>query len=159
MESNIRTLMSSTSTLFDWHVSECTCKDSKLWTFMCDQVNWLERVEKLNTWRKGGVERQNTCWGLSVIRKHTCTSSVQINTSWFGPNWRPYEENAPKCTSVSSILTPTATETELCQNVIKAPNVRTRTSVSSRLGQFFAGCDCARCDKQKLELDSDTTCS
>lgn len=156
MESNIRTLMSSTSTLFDGHVSECTGKDRCLsvikWIGLKGWKSWTH--EEREAWKD-----KNTCWGLSVIRKHTCTSSVQINTSWFGPNWRPYEENAPKCTSVSSILTPTATETDLCQNVITAPNMRTRTSVSSRLGQFFAGCDCARCDKQKLELDSDTTCS
>ncbi len=43
----------------------------------------------LNTWRKGGSKRhgnQDTSWNLSVIRKQSCLSSVEINISWFSPN-------------------------------------------------------------------------
>ncbi len=40
----------------------------------------------LNTWRKGGAESQDSSRNLSVIRKQSCPSSVEINISCFSPN-------------------------------------------------------------------------
>ena len=36
-----------------------------------------------------GMESQENCWNLSVIRKQSGPLSVQINISWFSPNWWP----------------------------------------------------------------------
>ncbi len=32
---------------------------------------------------------QDTSWNLSVIKKQSCLLSVEINISWFSPNWWP----------------------------------------------------------------------
>ncbi len=34
-----------------------------------------------------GMESQDTSWNLSVIRKQSCPLSVEMNISWFSPNW------------------------------------------------------------------------
>ena len=36
-----------------------------------------------------GMERQDNSWNLSVIRKQSGPLSMQINISWFSPNWWP----------------------------------------------------------------------
>lgn len=58
---------------------------------MYDNVKW-NREKVLNMWRKPwkiAIESQNTSWNLSVIRNQSYHLSVQINISWFIPNWWP----------------------------------------------------------------------